>query len=35
MNIGLMTTQKLSNSMYKGDQLDVETDFEALKQLFL
>lgn len=35
VNIGLKSTQKFLDSMYEGDQLDVETDLEVLKQLFL
>ena len=35
LNIGLKSTQKFLDSMYEGDLLDVETDLEVIKQLFL
>ena len=34
IDIGINSSQKLLNSLYKGDQLDVETDIEVLKQMF-
>ena len=34
IDIGIHSSQKLLNSLYRGDQLDVETDIDVLKQMF-
>ena len=34
IDIGIRSSQRLLNSFYKGDMLDVETDLDVLKQMF-